>query len=107
MVLCEVVEYIVTGKDAPVSMSETTEIIKLPRYGEKEGCMLTDVNVNVKAQRSSNYQSVHFGVSLTLKDVDLDAADTYVDHLESIAFEKLEQMEPRAEEIMTHLLEQA
>lgn len=108
MVLCKVTEYVLTGKEAPTSASQTTEMIKLPTLWDKskEVEVFTDVGVTVSGQRSSNYQTVKFGVSLTVKDVDLDTAEMYVDRLEDIAFTKLQGMEPRAEQIMTELLEQ-
>lgn len=64
----------------------------------------TDVTINVKGQCSANYQSVHFGVSITVKDIDIDTVPDYMNHLEELAFNRLHLMQESAEETLSDLV---
>ncbi len=104
-VVCEVTEVYQIGTKTPDFIVEPKEPIKLRNLSKGKEIMLnSDIRIEGKGVVSSNYQSVHFGVSMTLKDVDAEQAAEYMDMLQSQVGDRLSIMKPEADALLEQLL---
>lgn len=103
-VLCSVEEHFQIGTKTPDFMGETREPIKLPLLKGNPTMPKTDVQVEAKGIVSSNYQSVHFGVTLTVKDVPLESIDDYLAMLQEISGSHMKGMRLNADNLLEQLV---
>ena len=93
------------GTKVPDSISEFVEVVNIPVKEKTMSEVVTDVEVSGKAVISSNYQSVHFGVNIRVKDVPLDSTEDFSDILQGMVQERIKNMKPEADDLLQQLLE--
>jgi len=103
-------EMVQLGRDGEL-LSYPVEYTKLPRL--KEPTMkhhyrknpLTDVTVEAQASVSYDFQSVRFGVTVTVKNIPMETAEGYQDVLQDICMSRINTLETGAQEFLTGLVE--
>jgi hypothetical protein len=104
VILCHVNEWFQVGKSSQDFVT-APQIIRIPKHWEGDTIMpMSDIKIHTKGSCSARYQTVHFGVEVVVKDVPYEEAEAYQDELQAICFERLDNMEPRAQEMLTTLL---
>lgn len=107
---CHINEWYQIGKDTERFITQP-QIIWLPQLWRGDETMpkqetpLADIKIHTKGSCSARYQTVHFGVEIVVKDVPFEEADHYQDTLQQMCFERLDEMEPKAQDMLTNLLQ--
>jgi len=105
-VVCAVTDFCQVGTRYPDFRSETSEFIQLPNLSKGKKIMVkSDIRIEGKGVMSSDYQSVHFGVSMTLKDIDAEQAADYMDMLQAQVSDRLQLMKSDSRILLANLLE--
>ena len=98
-------EMVQLGKDGEL-LSYPVEYTKLPRLMEPTmKNPLTDVTVEAQASVSYDFQSVRFGVTVTVKNIPMETAEGYQDVLQDICMSRINILETGAQEFLTGLVE--
>ena len=109
MRVAHIVQFVDVGEVGHLEgVTETSRTQILPEIKNKKGnemSLKTDLNANMKTALSVDYQSVHMGFSVTIKDVEIEDSADYLQMAGQIARECLEESKDDSQELINDLLD--
>ena len=103
--ICRINQWFQLGKSMEY-IDQTTEFVELTLLkGDEDMEQLADITLNGKNAASHKYQSVHWGVEITIKNVPLERIEDCGNDIQAMVFERLSSMDDEGQTMLDNLVE--